>query len=233
MGNRRMPEDIPGGYNYIVRTDNYLQLVPLVGPTNGARLGLPGSDVTEWHTIREGLDPIYLKWSDDSQKTKPLNKQMVNLLKGAWIFVEPRLNTVAASTSIIETDETVFNLVGDANHADPTHRVVAITQQLFGNLTGIGGGIMAGHVRPVASAKRNHIFADADGVAIFYTITAAPTLTIDPATAISKVFTKANFLLELGLPVKGQYINYLMGWNYSKNTKLNGPLCSAQSELIV
>ena len=233
MSKRRMPEDIPGGYNYVVRTDNYFQLPPiLLGPTNGTRLGISVLDVANWHSQRLVLDGVYLKWSDKSQKTTPINDQIVNLLGVGWEFIRPRLDIIAASPNLIETDEAVFNLVGDAHHADPTHRETAITEQLFGNLVAIGGGIMAGHVRTNNSSKRNHIFADANSLVIYYTITAVPTPITDPTTAISKTFTKANFLLELGVPNIGKYVNYMMGWNLTTNTKLNGPLCKSQSDLI-
>jgi len=233
MGNRRrMPDDIVGGYNYVVRIDNYFNITPPPSPTNQMRLGIPGGDVTDIHDMRLVLDAVYLKWSDKSQKTTPINKQMVDLLDAFWEFIKSRLDTIAASPNINETDETVFNLVGDANHADPTHREVAITENVFGGLVAIGGGIMAGHVRPSGSSKRNHIFADADSVVVYYTITPTPTPIVDPTLASSKVFTKANFLLELGVPNVGKYVNYMLGWNFSTNTKFNGPIGSSQSELI-
>lgn len=232
MGNRRMPEDIPGGYAFVVRTDNYFNMSPPPVPLNQVRLGIPTLDVTTWHNMRVVLDGVYLKWSDASQKTTPINTQMVNLLHAGWEFIQPRLNIIAASPNLNETDETVFNLVGDANHADPSHREVAMTQSVFGELVGIGGGIMAGHVKPSNVSKRNSIFEEADGVVVYYSITATPTPITDPTLALSKVFTKANFLLECGVPNVGQYINYMLGWNYSKNVKLNGPIGASKSALI-
>ena len=229
----RIPQDIPSAVAYVVRTDNYLQL-PAVppAPTHGTRLGLTTTNVSDHHTKRLAIEACFLKWSDKSQKTTPVNELMENLLADYRTFDQPLLNVVAASTSLNSTDEAVFNLVGDSNHAGPTHRASKITEKCFGRIIALGGGEMANHVRTSGSSTRDHIYAESSGFESAYTITDKPVPLTDPDNATSKTFTKASVIQELGAPNSGKYMNHCERWVFAPNTKFNGPWSASQSDLI-
>ncbi len=229
----RIPIDIAGAVAYAVRTDNYLQLVPAPPtPTHGTRLGLTGTNVSDWHAKRQAIEACFLKWSDDSQKTKPVNRLMARLAKEFREFAQPLLDGIAASTSLNTTDETVFNVVGDTHHHGPTHRATPIVEQCFPRMVTIGGGEMAEHVRTNNSSAKDHIFEEADGFEVAYSITDTPTVLTDPDNAKSKFFTRASVILALGAPNKGKYINHRERWVFLPNADFDGPWSASQSDLI-
>src|ERR1035437_1564919 len=154
----RISDSIPIAVAYVDRTDNYWIVIAL--PMNKVRLGLSVAEVDEWHTRRLAIDDCYLKWSDISQKTTPVNTLMVRLLDEFRTFAQPILDRIAASLNLNETDEVVFNLVGDSNHAGPTHRETQITESCNDKTKAIGGGQMAHHVKSDPASKRNHILAE-------------------------------------------------------------------------
>ena len=228
----RIPQDIAGAVAFVDRTDNYQQAVVVPPPSNGIRLGLTAQNITDHHTKLLAIDLVFIKWSDLSQKTTPVNDSIVLLLADFRTFEQPLLDIIASSTVLNTTDEAVYNLVGDSHHKAPTHRTVAITEKCFPRMLAIGGGEMVDHVRTSSSSKRDHIFDEASGFECAYTITDTPTPLTDPENAKSKTFTKASAIVELGAPNKGKYINHCERWVFSPNTKFNGPWSASQSDLI-
>jgi len=226
----RIPQDIVGAVKYADRTDNYLRIVII--PTHGNRLGVTDIEVGDWHIWRGKLDDCFVDWSDDTKKTKPVNAKMVQLVDGFRGFANPILNRIAANGSLNETDEVVFNVVGDSNHAAPSHKTEKIVESCFSKLSAIGGGEIANHLRMGGSTGRDHIFDGADGAEISYTITDVATVNSDPMNATRRTYTKATFIQELGAPNKGKYMNYCHRWAWTINDKLSGPFNDSQSILI-
>ena len=215
---------------YTDRTDNYLRIVII--PTHGNRLGVTEMEVGDWHIWRGKIDDCFVDWSDDTKKTKTVNAKMVKLIDDFRVFANPILNRIAANADLNETDEVVFNVVGDSNHAGPSHKTEKITEKCFSKMINIGGGEIANHLRTGSSTGRDHIFDGADGAEISYTITDEPTVNSDPMNATRRTFTKAVFIQELGAPNKGKYMNYCHRWAWTINDKLSGPFNDSQSMLI-
>jgi len=230
MSNSRISTVVDVAVQYADRTDNYLRIV--IDPTHGARLGVTDVEVGDWHIWRGKLDDCFVDWSDDTKKTKPVNAKMVKLVHDFREFANPVLNRIAASGNLNETDEVVFNLVGDSNHAGPSHKTDKIIEKCFSKMIPIGGGEIANHLRTGSSTGRDHIFDGADGAEISYTITDEPTVNSDPMNATRRTYTKAVFIQELGAPNKGKYMNYCHRWAWTINDKLSGPFNDSQSMLI-
>ena len=226
----RVPHDIPTAVAFVIRTDNFFQAGVL--PTNGNRLGVNPTLVADWAAKRIIIEECYLKWSDPIQKTKPINILMVDLLKEFTTFAIPVLDTIAAITDILTTDEAIFNLVADNHHKAPAHRESIIIEACHATIKRIGNGEVVNHVKPDPASKRDHIFEGSTGFECAYSITDTPTTLTHPSAATSKSFTKAAVVMFLGEGNKGKFMNHCERWVYGPNPNFNGPYSTSQSDLI-
>src|ERR1035438_634401 len=136
----RINKTIDGFHIYVERTDNYFRVI-LILP-NGERLGISTADVDLWHTKRLNIDILYDAKHDPTLDTTTVDDNYAAAIIDFVEFATPLLNIIAASLNLIPADELVFNLVGDANHSDPTHPHTVMSDACFSSITKPGGGMM-------------------------------------------------------------------------------------------
>ena len=221
--------------SYINNTDSFLAANDPSGQPNWKRLGLKNANNTEWNTKRVlWRDTLYPKYSNPDQKTSTVVKDVQQFIKDFSTFASPLLNIIAASPDGTAQDEEIFNLILMKNRKKPTHSTTPIEEQVYGTLTGIGGGSVKCAFRTEHDTKRPSLAEGADSVEIAYSIIAAgqaPPANPDEAEE-TFISSKASFVLETGAENSGKKLYLFARWFVVKNDALAGPYSQVMSVLI-
>ncbi len=237
----------PAKFNtYINNGDDYLQAGT---PTNGTRLGLSGSQQTEWTNRRVyWRDTLYPKFTSKAQRTEAVVEEVHNFIRDFRKDANPVLDMMAANQSATAQDEKTFNFVKRENRKKPERKTEAITELCFGTIQSIGGGVVKNGCRSDHDTKRPSLADGADGVEVSYTLIdlkgATPpnpqqpnTPELIPAANDQRMkhltFSKAKFLLECGQENSGKTLLIYHRWINSHYPKLAGPWSAFQVLLVL
>jgi len=238
MGKERISKSTAIFNTYINNGNTYLMAGT---PTNGTRLGLSSAQQTEW-TARctNWKDNLYPKFSSSSLRTPAVIEAVHNFIRDFKLFANPLLDMMAANPAANEDDEHTFNFIKRENRKKPERKTEAITQQCYGTIESLGGGIIRNSCRTNTDTKRPSLAEGADGVEVAYIIDkkkdtpppppgqpAEEESDLPPAPThpdmIHQVFSKAKFLLECGPENKGRMLIIYHRWINTKYPKLAGP----------
>lgn len=218
--NSRIPRKIRDFDGYIRRTNNYFAVVIL--PSNGTRLGLIPTNVTDWDSKNTAWGELFGKWSDPLTKTTDINRQVKTFMKNFRTFAQPLLNIIAASPNAIDTDATTFNVV--LVRKKPSHPTNAIQALCNAVSKQIGGSRVEFKCRTYTDSKRASLAEGSDGVEIAYIIGDKDTPVPDADSCpLNDLFTKATFTLSNGTINIGKILYIYFRWTNTKHPNLAGP----------
>jgi len=220
MGQTRIPTKQAECNDYIINTIKYLQEV--VTPTNGTRLGLSTTQVSDWESKGQQVVDLYALKNDPSVSTKVIVKKYKTANKAFRKFAQPLLNVISASTSANDTDAKIFRVVlTRKSRTLPQERIKALCYAMIKML---GGTYFECKCRSISDSKRASLALGVDGVQIAYVIGDKDTKAPD-ADALDKrkIFSKAVFTDVLGTANAGKILYIYFRWTYLKHPGLAGP----------
>ena len=230
----RVPNDIPGFNTYINNTDDYLAAG--TPTTNGARLGLTTTNLTDWNGRRVNWrDTLYPKYSDPLQSTSVVKQDVQNFMSEFKTFAQPLLNIMATSPNAVTADEAVFHF--KIGRAAPTHSTTPIADGVVFDAKPIGGGELKFSCRTAHDDHRASKAEGADSVQLAYMIVdlsnsnpmpaaagaGDPIPTPDTKGMVKEAFTKSQFTFNAGVDNVGKRLVVFARWWNTKHAELAGP----------
>ncbi len=219
-----MPSRIPTKQaelnDYVTSTIKYLQQV--VTPTNGTRLGLTTTQVSDWETKGQLVVDLYAQKNDPNSFSKVLVKKYKTANKAFRAFAQPILNVIASSLNANDTDAKTFRVV--LTRKKSTRPQDRIKTNCYAIVKMIGGTYFECKCRSISDSKRASLAPGVDGVEIAYVIGDKDTKAPD-ADSIEKrkTFSKAVFTDVLGTASTGKVLYIYFRWTYLKHPLLAGP----------
>lgn len=163
----RISTSIPGFNTYITNTGTYVAAG--TPTTNGARLGLSPTNITDWEDKKTyWVGTLYPKYSDPLQSTAAVKEAVKNFMKDFKTFAQPLLNIMAASPGAVEADEAVFNF--KIGRAVPSHSTTPISEVVVFDARPIGGGELKFSCRTAHDDHRASKAEGADSVQLAYMV---------------------------------------------------------------
>jgi len=231
---RRISRSINVFDKYIQNTSSYLESGTPV--TNGERLGLSESEVTEWLAFKDEWIPICLKYNDKTNsRTQSVINNLYAIIDRTISFDQDNhiLDRIAASSKATIDDFGIFNINGGVlpktTRSLPTSRIsepVTVTFQLLG-----GGDILIKCYS--LSGKRASIYEGADCVQFLYQTGSTPPASADEDTLKLGLSTKGLFTLPLGPGSSGKNLYIYFRWFNTKHPELAGSWSALQITMIV
>lgn len=219
----RISPTIPGFNIYIVNTATYLAAG--TPTTNGARLGLSPTNITDWADKKTyWVSTLYPKYSDPLQSTSTVKGEVKNFMRSFKTFAQPLLNIMAANPNAVEADEAVFNF--KTGRAAPSHGTTPISEGVVCNARPIGGGDFKFSCRTAHDDHRASKAKGADSVQLSYiileSVANASMLNADSPGMTKEIFTKAQFTFHAGAANVGKRIAIFARWFNTRHPQLAG-----------
>jgi hypothetical protein len=230
MSDSRIPPGIEEFNGYIGTTADYnIEGTPV---NNGNRLGLSDDNITDWSAHRANWrDNLYPKHSSPVTKTSVVVRDVQDFMRAFRAFAQPLLNIIAASPATTNDDAAVYNVVRDSEHANPTHPITPIAENVMADARQIGGGQVEFTCRTSHDSKRASKAEGADSVQVAYIIGTTPPANIN-ATTSKEVFTHAKFTFHAGAENAGNKLYIYMRWYNTKHPELAGPWSSLVTVIL-
>jgi hypothetical protein len=190
-------------------------------PNTGTRLGLTGTQMTDWEDYRVAWNANYESYTDPARRTKSVTN-IKNTNRQKFIaFASPLLTAFSVHPALTENDRATFRL--PAPDKIPTERV-KIDGVPVAELIPVVGAEIKIRVRTSTDSTRASRHPMADHVEMRYAVVAvgdAP-----PATAadcnLSAISTKAIFSVQVGQEHSGKRVYAFFRWVNASNAALNG-----------
>jgi len=232
MSSTRISETIPGFNTYINNTGTYVAAG--TPTTNGARLGLSPTNITDWENMKTDWIALYAKYSDPLQSTAAVKEAVKNFMKDFKTFAQPLLNIMAASPNAVEADEAVFNF--KIGRAVPSHSTTPISEVVVFDARPIGGGELKFSCRTAHDDHRASKAEGADSVQLAYMVVVPNDNPTPPPPGggddiptpntkgmAKEVFTKSQFTFHAGVDNVGKRMVVFARWWNTKHPELAGP----------
>jgi len=228
MSNSRIP-DFPNSFNnYITNTDAYNSTGT---PSNGTRLGMTSTNISDWHAKHSSWSTIYNKYTDPTQRTKAVTADIHLAIKNFKTFANPLLDVIAASPALTNTDAEMYNVA--MGHAAPTHPTAPIADNVALNIQPKGGGLLQVSAHPDSSASgRAHKPDGANAVQLAFVYgNTPPTGSPDDENIMKEISTKAQFIHHAESHV-GEKMYCWARWVNMNYPNLNGPWSSMLTVVV-
>lgn len=230
----RMPRGIDAFNPYITNTNNYLLAGTPV--TNGIRLGLLESEITQWTGFFTNWNSLYPLYSDKKYtRTTDIRDQLLTIISDAVDFDHKYhiLDRVAASPNVAVTDLEVFNIrKGPLQKTTRTIPVTRLTDIISATIQPLSGGTVSikckSNFVPGAS-----IIDGADSIQCLYKIGTPPPVSTDDEGLKTYLSTRASFSIDLGSVNTAKYLYIYFRWYNTKHPELAAPWSSLYTMLIL
>lgn len=230
----RIPRTIDEFNRYMVNTDAYLlEGTPV---TNGIRLGLLETEITQWSAFKTDWIALYVKYSDETNtRTKAIRDKLVKLMDDIveYDLKNHILDRIAASPNVTIDDLEIFHIKkGALQKTARTTTNTGIHENVTVTLQPLGGGLISVKCYSI-TGQRAAIFEDADCVQYAYLIGDTPPVSsLDPGL-IRDLSTKASFTLSLGSDQAKKMLYIYFRWYNTHHPDLAGPWSAMQNTVII
>ena len=234
MARQRISRSIDEFGKYIVKTNSYIAAGTPV--TNGERLGLLQTEVTQWKAFEDKWAPLFVLYNDiTNSRTRAIRNTLVQIIDDVIEYDQTNhiLDRIAASPNVTIDDLGIFNIYGGVLPKNTrTVPVTPIKEPVTVTFQALGGSAISIKCYST-TGSRAAIYDDADSVQYLYLVGTTPPPAPDEDALKIGISTKASFVMNLSTDSAGKFLYIYFRWYNTKHPELAGPWSGLQTNMIM